>query len=98
ARPLPSVRRVAASVSKALRKGVDFTRERKHMTSATAERRNGLANRTLREYYSRVFAYLAGAATLAAGTYTQLFLIDLLWMVPYALLYPQLAYHLGYRF
>ncbi|MCF6754437.1 MAG: adenylate cyclase [Pseudomonas sp.] len=68
------------------------------MTSATAERRNGLANRTLREYYSRVFAYLAGAATLAAGTYTQFFSIDLLWMVPYALLYPHLAYHLGYRF
>ncbi len=68
------------------------------MTSSTVERRNGLATRPLREYYSRVLAYLACAATLAAGTYTQYFSIDLLWMVPYALLYPHLAYHLSYRF
>ncbi|PKL99838.1 MAG: adenylate cyclase [Gammaproteobacteria bacterium HGW-Gammaproteobacteria-9] len=68
------------------------------MTSTTVERRNGLATRPLREYYSRVLAYLICAATLAAGTYTQYFSMDLLWMVPYALLYPHLAYHLSYRF
>ncbi|MCF7204044.1 adenylate/guanylate cyclase domain-containing protein [Pseudomonas oligotrophica] len=68
------------------------------MSTITVERRNGLATRTLREYYSRVLAYLACAATLAAGTYTQFFSADLLWMVPYALLYPHFAYHLSYRF
>ncbi|AJE14929.1 adenylate cyclase [Pseudomonas sp. S5(2021)] len=68
------------------------------MSTISAERRHGLATRTLREYYSRVLAYLACAATLAAGTYTQFFSLDLLWMVPYALLYPHLAYHLSYRF
>ncbi|RRV12880.1 adenylate cyclase [Stutzerimonas xanthomarina] len=68
------------------------------MTSTPVERRNGLATRPLREYYSRVLAYLICAATLAAGTYTQYFSMDLLWMVPYTLLYPHLAYHLSYRF
>ena len=51
----------------------------------------------LREYYSRVLAYIATAASIAAGTYTQHFTYDILWMVPYALLYPHLAYHLGNR-
>ena len=68
------------------------------MTSTRVERRNGLATRPLREYYSRVLAYLICAATIAAGTYIQYFPMDLLWMVPYALLYPHLAYHLSYRF
>ena len=49
------------------------------MTSTPVERRNGLATRPLREYYSRVLAYLICAATLAAGTYTQYFSMDLLW-------------------
>jgi hypothetical protein len=48
----------------------------------------------LREYYSRVLAYIAVAATIAAGTYVQHFGYDILWMVPYALLYPHLAHHL----
>lgn len=52
----------------------------------------------LREYYSRVLAYIATAASIAAGTYTQHFSYDILWMVPYALLYPHLAHHLGNRF
>ena len=68
------------------------------MTSVTGERRNGLATRPLREYYSRVLAYLVGAATLAAGTYCQYFSLELVWMVPYTLLYPHFAYHLSYRF
>ncbi|QKE62578.1 adenylate cyclase [Aquipseudomonas campi] len=52
----------------------------------------------LREYYSRVLAYIASAASIAAGTYAQHFAYDILWMVPYALLYPHLAHHLGNRF
>src|SRR5690606_8781958 len=68
------------------------------MSSATGERRNGLATRPLREYYSRVLAYLVGAATLAAGVHCQYFAIELIWMVPYTLLYPHFAYHLSYRF
>ncbi|WP_434456013.1 adenylate cyclase [Stutzerimonas urumqiensis] len=68
------------------------------MNSVLGDRRKGLASRPLREYHSRVLAYLACAASLAAGTYTQFYSIELLWMVPYALLYPHLAYHLSYRF
>ena len=68
------------------------------MSTVTGERRNGLATRPLREYYARVLAYLTCAATLAAGVHTQYFSVDLLWMVPYALLYPHFAYHLSYRF
>jgi class 3 adenylate cyclase len=52
----------------------------------------------LREYYSRVLAYIALAAAIAAGTYSQHFSYDILWMVPYALLYPHLAHHVGNRF
>ncbi|MBT8765107.1 adenylate/guanylate cyclase domain-containing protein [Metapseudomonas boanensis] len=51
----------------------------------------------LREYYSRVLAYMATAASIAAGTYVQYFSIDILWMVPYALLYPHLAQQLSLR-
>ncbi|MDH4558050.1 adenylate cyclase [Pseudomonas sp. BN417] len=56
------------------------------------------ATPVLREYYSRVLAYMAVAATIAAGTYVQHFGFDLLWIVPYALLYPHLAHHLSLRF
>ncbi len=56
------------------------------------------ATPVLREYYSRVLAYMAIAASIAAGTYVQHFSIDILWMVPYALLYPHLAHHIGLRF
>lgn len=52
----------------------------------------------LREYYSRVLAYIATAASIAAGTYSQYFSYDILWMVPYALLYPHLAHQLSQRF
>ncbi|MCQ4348714.1 adenylate cyclase [Pseudomonas stutzeri] len=51
----------------------------------------------LREYRSRILAYLSLAATVAAGTYSQLFSHDLLWLVPYALLYPHLAHRLSQR-
>ncbi|MCO6055492.1 adenylate cyclase [Pseudomonas sp. MOB-449] len=56
------------------------------------------ATPVLREYYSRVLAYMAIAASIAAGTYVQHFSFDILWMVPYALLYPHLAHHLSLRF
>ena len=62
--------------------------DRTHNDFHQVERRNGLATRPLREYYSRVLAYLICSATIAAGTYIQYFSMDLLWMVPYALLYP----------
>jgi len=52
----------------------------------------------LREYYSRVLAYIATAASIAAGTYSQYFSYDILWMVPYALLYPHLAHQVAQRF
>jgi len=52
----------------------------------------------LREYYSRVLAYIAIAASIAAGTYVQHFSYNILWMVPYALLYPHLAHQLSLRF
>ena len=38
----------------------------------------------MREYYSRVLAYIACGASIAAGTYTQYFSYGILWMVPYA--------------
>lgn len=57
-----------------------------------------LATTPLREYYSRVLAYLAAAASIAAGTYVQHFSYDILWMVPYALLYPHLAHQVALRF
>ncbi|MFC2974531.1 adenylate/guanylate cyclase domain-containing protein [Azotobacter bryophylli] len=53
---------------------------------------------SLREYYSRMLAYIAGAASVAAGTYAQYFSYDILWLVPYALLYPHLAHHLSQGF
>ncbi len=68
------------------------------MMSVSAERRNGLATRLMREYYSRVFAYLVCAVTLATGAYLGFLPMQKLWMVPYALIYPHLAYHLGLHF
>jgi class 3 adenylate cyclase len=46
----------------------------------------------LRDYYSRVLAYIVAAATVAAGTYAEHFQTDILWVVPYALLYPQVIH------
>ncbi|WP_107329925.1 adenylate/guanylate cyclase domain-containing protein [Metapseudomonas otitidis] len=68
------------------------------MKSASTDRPSSLPTLPLREYYSRVLAYIATAATIAAGSYTQHFGFDVLWMVPYALLYPHLAHHLSLRF
>ena len=49
----------------------------------------------LREYYSRILAYLLPAASVAAGSYVQYFGSELLWLVPYTLIYPQLAHLLS---
>ncbi|NQD93249.1 adenylate cyclase [Pseudomonas sp. CrR25] len=68
------------------------------MNATTLNRLNALPAPPLREYYSRVLAYIAVAASIAAGTYAQHFAYTILWMVPYALLYPHLAHHLSLRF
>lgn len=68
------------------------------MKSANLDRLSSLPTPPLREYYSRVLAYIATAASIAAGSYIQYFSYDVLWMVPYALLYPHLAHHLSLRF
>ncbi|WP_263145589.1 adenylate/guanylate cyclase domain-containing protein [Pseudomonas sp. RIT-PI-AD] len=68
------------------------------MKSVVPDRLSNLPIPLLREYYSRVLAYIATAASIAAGTYVQHFTYDLLWMVPYALLYPHLAHHLSLRY
>src|SRR3989344_5772516 len=61
------------------------------MNVKSAPRISALPAPPLREYYSRVLAYIAIAASIAAGTYTQHFSYDILWMVPYGLRYPGLA-------
>ena len=69
------------------------------MKPIVTERSDGtLTPAPLREYHSRVLAYIAVAATITAGTFSQHFGYDILWMVPYALLYPHLAQQLSRRF
>jgi len=55
-------------------------------------------NYLLQEYYSRILAYLAAAATIAAGTYMNHFSYEIIWMVPFALIYPHLAQLIRKRF
>ena len=68
------------------------------MKAVSPARPNNLPTPPLREYYSRVLAYIAVAASVAAGNYAHYFGNELLWIVPYALLYPHLAHHLSARF
>lgn len=64
-----------------------------------AHRTNNLPTPPLREYYSRILAYIAVAASVAAGNYAHYFGNELLWLVPYTLLlYPHLAHHVSARF
>ena len=49
----------------------------------------------LRDYYSRVLAYLMVAGTVVAGTYVQHCPQEILWLLPYSLVYPQLAHLLS---
>ena len=49
------------------------------------------------EHRSRMLAYVALAATIAAGVFTAHFTYAILWMVPYALTYPLLAQAVGRR-
>ncbi|MCU1716505.1 adenylate/guanylate cyclase domain-containing protein [Pseudomonas sp. 5P_3.1_Bac2] len=57
-----------------------------------------LIHSNLREHYSRILAYMVVAASIAAGTYSHYFSYSILWLVPYALLYPHLAYQIKLRF
>ncbi|VXC61980.1 Adenylate cyclase [Pseudomonas sp. 8Z] len=68
------------------------------MKPATSSRSSSLPTPPLREYYSRVLAYITTAASIAAGTAVGHFTYDILWVVPYALLYPHLAYQVSRRF
>ena len=68
------------------------------MKAVSPARPNNLPTPPLREYYSRILAYIAVAASVAAGNYAHYFGNELLWIVPYALLYPHLAHHLSARF
>jgi class 3 adenylate cyclase len=52
----------------------------------------------LHEHYLRILAYLVVAATVAAGLFSGHFSSSLLWLVPYALLYPHLANQLAQSF
>ncbi|SNR89917.1 Adenylate cyclase, class 3 [Pseudomonas segetis] len=65
------------------------------MTVRTATLPSVLPGPVMREYYSRVLAYISIAASIAAGTYVQYFSYSILWIVPYALLYPHLAHQIG---
>ena len=67
------------------------------MKAVSPARPNSLPTPPLREYYSRILAYIAVAASVAAGNYAHYFSNELLWMVPYTLLYPHLAHHLSAR-
>lgn len=68
------------------------------MTDSASNQSNSASNLLQREYYARIIAYLATAATIAAGTFMQHFSYEVLWMVPFALIYPHLAYMLGKQF
>lgn len=68
------------------------------MTESAVPLKVGSGNYLLREYYSRILAYLTAAAMIAAGTFMQHFSYEILWMVPYALIYPHLAQTLSKSF
>ncbi|MAB98009.1 MAG: adenylate/guanylate cyclase domain-containing protein [Pseudomonas marincola] len=67
------------------------------MNATPPSRNNAASDATMREYYSRVIAYLIIAASVAVGTYCQHLAFENVWIVPYALLYPHLAQHLSKR-
>jgi class 3 adenylate cyclase len=55
------------------------------------------ANAPLQEFYLRVLAYMFIAVTVAAGTYTGFISYNLLWLVPYSLLYPYISHFISSR-
>lgn len=67
------------------------------MNVTSPNRLSTIIDAAQREYYSRVIAYLIIAASMAVGVYSQQFLFENVWIVPYALLYPHLAQHLSRR-
>ncbi|KRW62221.1 adenylate/guanylate cyclase domain-containing protein [Pseudomonas sp. TTU2014-080ASC] len=52
----------------------------------------------MREYYSRTLAYVAMAATVTAGVICHCFTYEIIWLIPYLLIYPHLAHQIGRRF
>ncbi|WXL27317.1 adenylate/guanylate cyclase domain-containing protein [Ectopseudomonas mendocina] len=54
---------------------------------------NHLPAPPMREYYSRTLAYVAMAATVAAGIVSQYFTFETFWLIPYVLIYPHVAHH-----
>ncbi|MDE1464588.1 adenylate/guanylate cyclase domain-containing protein [Spartinivicinus poritis] len=55
-------------------------------------------NPLIRDYNVRILAYLAGAVTIASGSYTGHLAHSILWVIPYALLYPHITYLVCQRF
>lgn len=61
----------------------------------TVPRKDHYPSAPMRAYYSRMLAYIVAAASTAACIYTQALALDIVWMIPYALLFPPLARFLG---
>lgn len=55
-------------------------------------------NPLIRDYNVRILAYLAGAVTIASGSYTGHLTHNILWVIPYALIYPHISYLICQRF
>ena len=56
------------------------------------------ANVPLQEFYLRVLAYIFIAALVITGAYAGFISYNLLWLVPYSLLYPHIAHFMSARF
>ena len=77
----------------------DISRDRyNRMNAVYSPHTDKMPAYAVREHYSRALAYIILAATIAAGIYTDSLSHSLLWLVPYALLYPHFAYYLSRRY
>lgn len=56
------------------------------------------ANTLLQGFYLRVFAYMFVAVLVATGCYTDFISYNLLWLIPYSLLYPPVSNFIADRF
>ncbi|TBV11363.1 adenylate/guanylate cyclase domain-containing protein [Stutzerimonas kirkiae] len=61
------------------------------MTSAISEQRPTPASRPSHTYHARTLAYAGIGAILATGVHGHAFSPDLLWMLPYLMIYPHFA-------
>jgi class 3 adenylate cyclase len=59
---------------------------------AKTEKKTILAIAPLQEFYLRIFAYMFIAVIIATGGYTGFISYQLLWLVPYSLLYPHISH------